>query len=55
MQEILAFTTVGNQRSRAVMKRLGMKRDPAEDFLHPAIAGDHPLAPHVLYRIQAGD
>jgi RimJ/RimL family protein N-acetyltransferase len=51
LDQIVSFTTVGNRLSRAVMERLGMHRDPAEDFLHPALAEDDPLAPHVLYRI----
>ena len=49
--EVLAYTAARNQRSRAVMRRLGMSREQAEDFLHPSIAQDDPLAPHVLYRI----
>ena len=28
-----------------------MARDPAEDFLHPGLAAEDPLAPHVLYRL----
>jgi hypothetical protein len=35
------------------MERLGMHSDPAEHFLHPAIAAGDPLAPHVLYRLKA--
>ncbi len=54
LEEVVAYTTVENQRSRAVMERLGMHRDPAEDFLHPALEESHPLAPHVLYRIGRG-
>jgi RimJ/RimL family protein N-acetyltransferase len=50
LPEIVSFTTAGNQRSRAVMERLGMTRDPADDFDHPALPEDHPLRPHVLYR-----
>ncbi len=53
LQEIVSFTTVANQRSRAVMERLGMSHDPGEDFLHPAIVPGHPLAPHVIYRLAA--
>jgi ribosomal-protein-alanine N-acetyltransferase len=53
LREIVSFTTAGNERSRAVMERLGMVRDPAEDFLHPALEPGHPLAPHVLYRLRA--
>ena len=51
--ELVSFTTVGNLRSRRVMERLGMRREQAEDFMHPALAPEHPLAPHVLYRIPA--
>lgn len=53
LDEILAFTTVTNLRSRAVMERIGMTRDPAADFEHPMLAPDHPLRPHVLYRIRS--
>lgn len=28
-----------------------MTRDTEGDFLHPRIAENHPLRPHVLYRI----
>jgi RimJ/RimL family protein N-acetyltransferase len=49
--DLVSFTSVVNTRSRAVMERIGMTRDPAEDFLHPKLAPDNPLAPHVLYRI----
>jgi RimJ/RimL family protein N-acetyltransferase len=48
--EIVAFTVVGNRRSRGVMERLVMSRDPAEDFDHPRLPQGHPLLRHVLYR-----
>ena len=51
LAEILSFTAIENRRSRAVMERIGMVRDPAEDFDHPALASDHPLRRHVLYRL----
>ncbi|HCW16715.1 MULTISPECIES: GNAT family N-acetyltransferase [Achromobacter] len=50
LAEIVAFTAVGNQRSRAVMARLGMRQD-AEPFDHPAVPQGHPLRRHVLYRM----
>ena len=50
LREIVSMTTVANARSRRVMEKLGMRRDPAEDFLHPKLPAGHPLAPHVLYR-----
>lgn len=52
MAEIVAFTTAENANSRRVMDKLGMTYDPADDFLHPNLAEDHPLRPHVLYRIK---
>jgi RimJ/RimL family protein N-acetyltransferase len=51
LAEIVSFTTVANVRSRAVMERLGMTRDPADDFDHPKMAEGNPLRPHVLYRL----
>jgi ribosomal-protein-alanine N-acetyltransferase len=51
--EILSWTTVANRPSRAVMERLGMTHDPADDFEHPRIAIGHPLRPHVVYRLAA--
>ncbi len=51
--EIVSMTAVGNLRSRAVMERLGMSRDPADDFEHPNLPLGDPLRPHVLYRARA--
>ena len=51
LEEIVSFTTVANERSRAVMRRLGMTHDPADDFDHPNLPG-HPLQRHVLYRLR---
>src|SRR5260221_61323 len=52
--EIVSFTSATNQRSRAVMERLGMRRDPAEDFDYPALPEGHLLRRHVLYRLGSG-
>lgn len=52
LEEIVSFAVAKNHRSRAVMERLGMSRDPAEDFEHPGIALGSPLRPHVLYRLR---
>jgi ribosomal-protein-alanine N-acetyltransferase len=51
--EIVSFTTVANARSRAVMERIGMAQDPAEDFDHPGIPTGHRQRRQVLYRIAA--
>lgn len=51
LPDIITFTATGNMRSRAVMDRLGMQRDPAGDFEHPWVPEGHPARPHVLYRL----
>ena len=51
LDEVVSFTTVQNTRSRRVMERLGMTRDPDQDFEHPNVPRGHPIRPHVLYRL----
>ncbi|MGH9090566.1 MAG: GNAT family N-acetyltransferase [Acidimicrobiales bacterium] len=51
VHEVVSFTAAVNRPSQAVMERLGMHRDPAEDFLEPGLPPDHRLQPHVLYRL----
>jgi RimJ/RimL family protein N-acetyltransferase len=51
LDEVVSFTTHANQRSRAVMQRLGMTRDFRGDFDHPRLPLGHPYRPHVLYRL----
>lgn len=53
LAEIVSFTVAANHASRRVMERLGMRRDPADDFDHPTIAAGNPLRRHVLYRLRA--
>jgi RimJ/RimL family protein N-acetyltransferase len=53
LAEIVSFTSAINVRSRAVMERLSMRRQPADDFSHPRVPNESPLRPHVLYRLQA--
>jgi RimJ/RimL family protein N-acetyltransferase len=51
LDEILAWTTPENTASLRVMAKLGMTRNPAEDFDHPRVPQGHRLRRHVLYRI----
>lgn len=56
LNEIVSFAVYENHRSTAVMKRLGMRFDPASDFDHPDIPDSHPaLKRHVLYRLSRKD
>jgi RimJ/RimL family protein N-acetyltransferase len=53
LREIVSYTTLGNLRSQAVMKRLGMQR--AGEFEHPRLPLDSPLRAHCLYRLRRED
>jgi RimJ/RimL family protein N-acetyltransferase len=53
LDAVVSFAATTNRRSIAVMERLGMTHDPAEDFNHPQISSRHPLCRHVLYRASA--
>ena len=52
---LVSFTVPANQRSIRVMQKLGMTRDPIDDFDHPRLPEGHPLRRHVLYRHTAQD
>jgi RimJ/RimL family protein N-acetyltransferase len=51
LNKIVSFTVPANVRSRAVMERLGMTHDPADDFDHPRLEPGDRLRRHVLYRL----
>jgi RimJ/RimL family protein N-acetyltransferase len=53
LSEIVAMTPTANLRSQAVMRRIGMTRDAADDFDDPS-APDGPLRRNVLYRVRSG-
>ncbi len=50
LPEIVSFTAINNQRSRAVMERIGMIQAD-ETFGHPSVPIDSPLREHCLYRL----
>ena len=50
LDEVVSMTIGRNEPSRRVMEKLGMTRDPADDFDHPRLP-DGELRRHVLYRI----
>jgi RimJ/RimL family protein N-acetyltransferase len=51
LPEVVSMTTVANQPSRRVMEKIGLTRNPADDFVNPTYAPGSPIAPHVLYRL----
>lgn len=53
LPELVSFTATSNLRSMRVMERIGMTRDPADDFDNPRLPPGHRLRPHVLYRLAA--
>jgi 3-dehydroquinate dehydratase/shikimate dehydrogenase len=55
LDEVIAMTSTPNLRSMRVMEKIGMHRNPADDFDHPRIPLGHRLHRHVLYRISASD
>jgi len=52
LPEIVSFTVPENHRSLRVMEKLGMLRDPNDDFDHPLVPEGHPRRRHVLYRLR---
>jgi RimJ/RimL family protein N-acetyltransferase len=55
LDQIVSFTSTANLRSQAVMRRIGMTHNPADDFDHPELEDHDPLRRHVLYRMSAED
>ncbi len=53
LEEIVAMAVAGNHRSRRVMERIGMRRDPGGDFDDPGVPARDPHARNVLYRVTA--
>lgn len=51
LDQIVSFTVPANKPSWSVMERLGMTRDPGEDFDHPRLPVGHALRRHILYRM----
>ncbi|MEC9343302.1 MAG: GNAT family N-acetyltransferase [Pseudomonadota bacterium] len=52
LDEIVSFAVHDNDRSTAVMRRIGMRRDPARDFDHAGVPETHPhLRRHVFYAL----
>jgi RimJ/RimL family protein N-acetyltransferase len=55
LDEIASWTAASNTRSQAVMRRIGMTHDPADDFDHPRLPEGHRIRRHVLYRLRRSE
>ncbi|WP_245515340.1 GNAT family N-acetyltransferase [Rhizobium deserti] len=52
IKAVVSFAVAENQRSTAVMKRLGLHRIPHLDFEHPRVPDSHPhLKHHLVYAV----
>lgn len=52
LKEIISFAVWNNDRSTTVMRRIGMRHEPAGDFDHPRVSDAAPhLKRHVLYTL----
>lgn len=49
--EIVSFTAEGNMKSIRVMQKIGLQRNPDDDFNNPKLDDSSPLKRHVLYRL----
>lgn len=54
LEEVVSFTTLQNDRSKAVMQKIGM-HDSGQNFMHPDIEPGHPQCEHVLYKISQSE
>jgi len=56
LDEIISFAVESNNRSFAVMKRIGMIHDPSRDFDYPGIPDTHPqIKPHLFYYAESSN
>ncbi len=55
IDQIVAFTSAQNMRSRRIMEKIGMHHDPKDDFDNPKIKENDQLRRHVLYRLNANE
>lgn len=54
LDQVVSMTIAPNEPSQRVMVKLGLTRDPADDFDHPNLT-DWEHRRHVLYRIRRAD
>ncbi|SRR5450830_1843202 len=55
LKQVVSFTVPANNRSQAVMRRLGMHTRARDNFEHPRLPAGDPLRVHLLYRLQRAE
>lgn len=56
LDEVISFAVWNNERSTAVMRRVGMRAEPEGDFDHPRVPDTHTqLKRHVFYSLKRDD
>jgi len=50
IEEIVAYTSKNNSKSKKVMEKIGMQYDEKGDFLHPRLPKGHLASEQTLYR-----
>lgn len=55
LAEVVSHTSKSNQKSIAVMKRLGMTHKEGEEFIHPGLRDHAHLKEHILFRLKADE
>ena len=56
LEEILSVAVHDNHAALAVMRKIGLRPDPARDFDHPQIPHTHPhLKRHAVHRLSAAE
>ncbi|MEO7027522.1 MAG: GNAT family N-acetyltransferase [Caulobacteraceae bacterium] len=53
LTEVLSLTAASNLRSRAVMRRIGLRPRPDLDFEHPRLSVGDSLRSHVVYGLRS--
>lgn len=48
-ENIVAIVAVPNVRSAHTAEKVGLRRSPARDFLHPDLQDENPLRPHYVF------
>lgn len=55
LDKIVAFTVPDNDRSQAIIEKIGLQRVEGGEFYYPKLPKDHPAAYQILYALERSD